>query len=139
MYLYPLLFRISTILALPISILNSDLINAQRFLTDNDRFLSTSLRIYLTCSSSIFLGDLFWLFLLSSGNSPNILYEQRQSWFFFQTMKVSLFLYIWEALLYFDHLENSKKCFSVYLFLLGNALFLMLLCIVDIHIRIGIT
>ena len=67
--------------------------------------------------------------------------DQRLSWFFFQTIKIFLVLYIWEALLYFDHCENSAKMLFLLLilFLLWNALFFMLICIVDIHIRTRIT
>ena len=64
---------------------------------------------------------------------------QRQSWLFFQTTKVSLFC-IFEKHYYILIIERIvRKCFSVYLLLLGNALFLLLLCIVYIHIKTGIT
>ena len=89
LYLYPLLFWISIILALPTSILNSNLINVQRFLADNDPFLSTSLRVYSTCSSSIFLGDLLWFFCCLQEILQISYNDQRRFCIFFQTMKVS--------------------------------------------------
>ena len=89
LYLYPLLFWISIILVLPTSILNSDLVNFQRFLADNDPLLSTSLRVYLTCSSSIFLGDLLWFFCCLQQILKISYNDQRRFWIFFQTMKVS--------------------------------------------------
>ena len=110
--LYTLLFRISTILVPPTLILNSDLIEVQRFLAYNNQLLSSSLRIYLPCSSSIFLENLLWFFLLSSGNFLNNLQWSKTVLIFISDYEIFLVLYIWEALLYFDHCENSKKMFS---------------------------
>ena len=106
LYLYPLLFRISIILVFPTSILNSDLVNFQRFLADNDPFLSTLLRAYLTCSFSIFLGDLLWFFCCLQEILQISYNDQRRFWIFPSDHESFQALYIWEVLLYFN---NCKK------------------------------
>ena len=78
----------------------------------------------MTCSSTIFIGDLLWFFVLSSGNSPNIMQWSKIVLVFLSEHESFLVLYIWEALLYFDHCENSKKMFY-YLFILARICFVL--------------
>ena len=87
----------------------------------------------------IFLETCFG-FLLSSANSLNILQWSKTILVFLSDHEGFLVLYVWEALLYSDHCENNNKKMFSYLFVLAWICFVLyVLCIVDIHIRAGIT
>ena len=59
-------------------------------------------------SSSIFFGDLLWLLCCLQQIIQISCNDRRQSWFFFQTMKVFCFGYL-RSILYFDECENNCK------------------------------
>ena len=137
MFLYPLLFDLNY--SSPSNINIELRFNLCSKTADNDPFFIDFTENIFDMLILKFLEDQLWIFLLSSANSPNILNDQRQSWFLFQTMKVSLFCIFEKHYYILIIVRIVRKCFSIYLFLLGYALFFLLLCIIDIHIRTGFT
>ena len=117
LFLYPLLFDLNYSSS---SNINIELrFNLYSKTADNDLFfLSTSLRIYSTCSSLIFLKTSFGYFCCLQEIPKIFCNDQRQSWFFFRTLKVSLFCIFEKHYYVFIIVRIVRKCISVYLFCL---------------------
>ena len=125
---------ISTIL--PTSLLNYDLINVQKC------WKWSVLINFIENTFGMLVLDLSWrqvsLFSIIFSKFSEYLEMIKDSPGFLLDHEGFRVLYIWEVLLYFDHCENTKKYFPVFLFCL-EILNLMFLCIVDIHSRTWIT
>ena len=92
------------------------------FYCKNDPFLPTSLKLYLTCTSSNFYGTCFD-FSVGSANSPYILQWLKDGPGFLWNNEDLACFDIWEELLYLITVKIVKM-FSVSLLLLGNTYFL---------------
>ena len=109
LYLYPFFYLDSQLsLSFLTLILNSDLINLQRFWLNMIRFYKPHWE-YIWHAILNYSYRSALAFLLSSANSLNILSLSKTVLVFNSNHESLLVLNIWEALLYFDHWKNSLK------------------------------